>query len=304
MKPIVVIGSINMDLVIGTDKMPVMGETVLGSGFMNTPGGKGANQAVAAARLGGDVTMLGCVGDDVFGGAMRENLTRNGINTATVHTVEGTPSGVAIIVIKDGDNAIIVDPGANGCVTPAMVEELEQTIAGCGIVVMQLEIPLETVEAAARIATKHGVRVILNPAPACALPDALLAQVDIITPNESECALLTGMDVREIDDAKKAALSLQRKGVKRVMVTLGGRGVVYTHDEACHHIPAPRVDVVDTTAAGDAFTGALAVALSRQKPIHEAVRIASGAGACAVTKKGAQAALPGMQEALACSADI
>lgn len=291
-KKIVVVGSINMDLVVSTPRVPVMGETVLGSGFAIVPGGKGANQAVAVARLGGDVHMVGCTGNDVFGNALIQNLSSDNIKVENIKVIDGCATGVAMIVVKDGDNFIVVDPGANAKLTPKMIEALENEIKDSFIVIIQLEIPLETVEKAVEIAKKHSVKVLLNPAPAAHLSDQLLAKVDIFTPNESECEIITGIAINNIEDAKSAVEWLRKKGVSQVLVTLGENGVLYNRGGTIVHKPVPDVEVVDTTAAGDSFSGALAVALSEGKDIDSSVDFANIVGTLSVMKKGAQTSIP------------
>jgi len=293
---ITIVGSLNMDLVVTTPRIPALGETILGSGFFTAPGGKGANQAVAAAKLGGMVSMVGCVGDDLFGRELQQNLAANGVNIEHVRLLENTPTGIAMITVKDGDNSIIVDPGANAGLTPAMIEGVEDLIKESFIVVIQLEIPLDTVEKAIWLAKKHGVKVLLNPAPARDIPAEILKQVDIITPNAKECEILTGMAVNCVEDAKAALRVLKGKGIPQVLITLGAGGVVYNSSEVIVHKPAFCVRAVDTTAAGDAFTGAFAVALTEGKNIDEAVEFAAIAGALAVTKSGAQKSLPSKEE--------
>lgn len=289
---ITVVGSLNMDLVVTTPRIPALGETILGSGFFTAPGGKGANQAVAAARLGGMVSMIGCVGNDLFGRELLQNLAGNGVNIEHIRQLNGTPTGIAMITVKDGDNFIIVDPGANAGLTPVMIDGVEELIKECFIVVIQLEIPLETVEKSINLAKKHGVKVLLNPAPAVDLPDELLQKVDIITPNEKECERLTGLAVNSVEDAKAALRLLKDKGIPQVLITLGAGGVVYNCGDEVVHKPARCVEAVDSTAAGDAFTGALAAALAAGEDIHSAVEFANAAGALTVTKSGAQQSLP------------
>jgi len=289
---IVVVGSINMDLVVNTPRVPVIGETILGSGFATVPGGKGANQAVAISRLGGDVAMIGCVGQDIFGRDLLENLKTNGVNTANVKMLDNTPTGIAVIVVKDGNNFIIVDPGSNYKLTPEMTAALENEIKDCYMIVVQLEIPMETAKKAIEIAKSNNVKVLLNPAPAVPLDDELLRKVDILTPNESECAIITGLPVENAEDAKKAVKYLNNKGVKQALITLGGNGVVYNSGNTVIHKTVPKVKAVDTTAAGDSFSGALAVALSEGMDIDAAVDFASKVGTLTVMKKGAQTSLP------------
>ncbi|OPX42117.1 ribokinase [Ruminiclostridium hungatei] len=289
---ITVVGSLNIDMVVTTPRLPVLGETILGSGFMTTPGGKGANQAVAAARLGGNVSMIGCTGDDIFGNSLLSNLAVNHVDIEHVKVIPSVSSGVAMIMVKDGDNSIIVDPGANFMLTPEMIDSAEEEIKRSDVVVIQLEIPLPAVERAVDLAKKHGAIVLLNPAPARELPDVLLSRIDIFTPNESECETLTGMKADSIGAAKDAAVFLASKGITHPIITLGGSGAVYGNAGKIFHRPAPEVEVVDTTAAGDCFSAAVALALSRGKNIAEAVEFGNIAGALTVTRKGAQASLP------------
>lgn len=296
MSGILVVGSLNMDLVINTEKVPVMGETVLGNGFMNTPGGKGANQAVSASRSGADVEMIGCVGKDIFGNKLIQNLEVNGVNTDSVKPVKDIATGVAMIVVKKGDNFIIVDPGANSYLTPDVVTSFEEKIKKCEILVVQLEIPFETVQTAVRLAIKHNKKVFLNPAPARKITDDFLKNIDVITPNETECEIITGINVGSIKDAEHVIYHLTDKGVKQVVVTLGAKGCVYNYKNQLIHKPAPNVKTVDTTAAGDAFTGALAAAMLQNRTINEAVNFACAAGALTVTKRGAQASLPYLKD--------
>lgn len=296
MPGIVVIGSLNMDLVITTSRIPSIGETILGSGFMTSPGGKGANQAVAAARLSGDVAMIGCVGNDVFGRDLLENLERNGVNTGSINALQEYPTGVAVIVVNNGNNCIIVDPGANGKLTPENIERMEQLIKESSIVVIQLEIPLETVEMAVEIAKKHNVKVLLNPAPAVKLSDKVLSSIDILTPNETECEIITGISIKNVEDAREAVAFLCGKGVKTAVVTLGSKGVVYNNGGAIMHKPVPKVKVVDTTAAGDSFSGALAVSIAKGGHIDDAIDFANVVGTLTVTKKGAQSSLPTLED--------
>ncbi len=297
MKKITVIGSLNMDLVICTPRMPVMGETIIGSGFMTVPGGKGANQAVAAARLGGNVSMIGCVGGDIFGSRLIENLKDNNVDTANVAVIEECATGIAVILVKDGDNCIVIDQGANYKLMPETLEQLEEIIKDSFMVVVQLEIPIPTVYKAIEIARRHGIKVLLNPAPACQLDDSMLSQVDILVPNESECELITGISIKSVEDGKVAVKYLMDKGVPQVVVTLGSRGVLYNSGKDIVHKPALDVKAVDTTAAGDSFCGALAVAFSEGRGIDEAISFANLVGALTVQKKGAQSSLPTREEA-------
>jgi len=298
MSRITVIGSLNMDLVITTPKVPVMGETVLGSGFLTVPGGKGANQAVAAAKLGGNVTMIGCVGNDTFGEVLLNNLRQNSVDTSHMRILDGVPTGIAMIVVNEGNNFIIVDPGANYQLTPQMIDSVEDLIKESCIMVVQLEIPLDTVERVIDIAKRNDVKVLLNPAPAIKLEDSLLTKVDILTPNETECEIITDIPIKSVGDAKNAVAYLMNKGVENVIVTMGGNGVVYNSGKEIIHKAVPNVKVVDTTAAGDSFSGALAVALSQGKSIDEAVDFGNIVGTLTVMKKGAQTSLPTIEDVL------
>jgi len=293
---ITVIGSLNMDLVVNAPRVPVMGETILGSGFMTASGGKGANQAVAAARLGGEVSMIGCVGNDMYGKDLLHNLKENNVIIDHVTVKDSTSTGIAVIIIKEGDNCIIVNPAANSLLTPEMIEDSEKIIKNSSIIVVQLEIPLPTVVRAISLAKKHDIKVLLNPAPASKLSDEVLAMVDVLTPNETECEMITGIKISSIEDGKRAVEFLNRKGVPYVIITMGGNGVVYNSPEGILHKTVPAVKVVDTTAAGDSFSGAIAVALSEGKTIDEAVDFANIVGTLTVTKKGAQTSLPTVKD--------
>lgn len=292
MAKIVVAGSINMDLVISAPRLPVIGETILGSGFVTNPGGKGANQAVAAARLGCSVAMIGCVGDDFFGKNLIDNLKADGIDTGSIKILQGTPTGVAVILIEKGNNCIIVDPGANAMLEPGDMQNHEELIRNCDLVITQLEIPIETVKHVLKTAKKNNVRTLLNPAPAAELGSELLEMVDVLTPNETECEIMTGVKIKSIEDAKTAARILLGRGAKNVAVTLGANGAVYNCGERLIHKPAREVKVVDTTAAGDSFSGALAAALSDGADMDSAIDFANAVGSLTVTRKGAQTSLP------------
>ena len=290
---IVIVGSINLDLVARVPKLPRPGETVLGREFKQVPGGKGANQAVAAALLGADVTMIGRVGDDLFGGQLIDALRQRGVRTDLVQPTAGTTSGLALIGVEgSGQNAIIVIGGANQRLSPDDVREREAAIAAADALLVQLEVPLETVAAALEIARRSGVFAVLDPAPAANLPNALLA-VDLISPNQTEAEALTGLVVRSASDAARAAAALHQQGVRQVVIKLGEQGALASEagGEAIH-VPAPAVTVVDTTAAGDAFTAALAVALIEGQPLALATRLACAAGSLATTREGAQDAMP------------
>ncbi len=293
MKRIVVIGSTNTDMVVKAERIPAPGETILGGRFLMNPGGKGANQAVAAARLCGDVTFVAKVGDDLFGREAKGLFAKEGIRTEYVLTDASEPSGVALIMVDaKGENCISVASGANGALTPADLEPARAEIEGAGVVLMQLETPVETVLCAARWAAAKGVPVVLNPAPACELPAALLTCLDLITPNESEAELLTGVKVADQASALAAAIVLCSKGVKRAVITMGSRGAFVYADGRGALVPAFKVEAVDTTAAGDVFSGALAVALTEEVPLAEAVRFAAKAASISVTRLGAQASAP------------
>ncbi len=293
---ITVVGSLNMDLVVRTPRIPRPGETIIGGDFHTLPGGKGANQAVAAARLGARVSMVGRVGRDTFANPLLDNLTAAGVDHTFVTQDPEAATGVALIEVDDaGQNSIVVASGANMRVSPADVEAAEATIASADVLLLQLESPLETVTRAAQVARAHGVRVILNPAPARPLPAALLSLVDVLIPNENETALLTGMPVESRDQIEAAATALRELGVGTVILTLGDRGALLTQEGETEHFPAFDVTPVDTTAAGDAFVGGFAVALAEGKSLAEAVRWGNGAGALAATRLGAQPSLPTRQ---------
>lgn len=289
---IVVVGSLNMDLVVRSPRHPQPGETLLGTEFHTFPGGKGANQAVAAARLGGQVKLIGRVGADAFGAALLQTLSQDGVDTRHVEPLKEAPTGVALITVDDaGQNTIVVVPGANGELSPPDLLAAESAFEGASVVVMQLEVPVLTVTYAADLARRHGARVVLNPAPAQPLSAALLRQVDALIPNQSEAALLTGCAL-----AGDAARRLLASGVRSVIVTLGEDGVLIAEGETATHLPAHRVSVVDTTAAGDAFVGAFAVALAEGRTVREAAAWGTAAGALAVTRAGAQPSLPARAE--------
>jgi len=287
---ITVIGSINMDLVVRTPRFPGPGETILGSDFLTVPGGKGANQAVAVARMGARTAMVGRVGGDAFGAQMLQALQSEGIDIGHVSTEREAPSGVALITVSDnGENNIIVVPGAYGRLSPQDVEDAEETIGSSSSIVLQLEIPLPTVMRAVDLAARRGVRVILNAAPARPLPPELLGKVDYLIVNELEAALLTGLAAAQPEEAAKALLA---GGCANVVVTLGEAGALLATPEGIEVVPPFRVSAIDTTAAGDAFVGAFAVALAEGKSPAEAVRWGNAAGALAATRLGAQPSLP------------
>jgi len=288
-KPIVVVGSINMDLVANTPRIPLAGQTLIGTGFTTTPGGKGANQAVAVARLGYPVEMIGAVGEDVFGDALLKNLASAGVGIGSVARVGG-PSGVApILVAANGENSIVVVPGANGKVATAMVDERANLIGTAGMVLCQLELPLETVSHTIEVCAKANVPVILDPAPAAELPEQIWKQVAWFTPNETEAALYVGSGLSAEDAAKK----LLQAGVRGAVLKRGSEGAyVAAAGGESRWVKAFRVEAVDTVAAGDCFNGAFAVALLEGHDPFESARFASAAAAISVTRRGAQASMP------------
>ncbi|QIP15947.1 ribokinase [Spirosoma aureum] len=294
---ILVVGSSNTDMVVKAEKLPAPGETVIGGTFLMNPGGKGANQAVAAARLvdssaGKSVTFVAKVGNDIFGRQALSGFEREGINTSYVLTDADYPSGVALInVDASGENCITVAPGSNANLQPGETEAALQAAEADALVLLQLEIPLPTVEYVIREAARRGCRVILNPAPAQPLPADLFPHLFLITPNETEAELLTGIRVTDSATAEQAAWKLRDMGVKNVVITLGSKGA-YLYEQQGQVIEAPPVKAVDTTAAGDCFNGALAVALSEGKPLPDAVAFACKAASLSVTRMGAQASVP------------
>ncbi len=285
-------------MVVKMERLPRPGETLLGGEFSQAAGGKGANQAVAAARAGGDVTFVARVGRDALGDAAVAAYEKEGIRTEAIFRDETAPSGVALIFVgSKGENSIAVAPGANGRLSPADLEKAGAAITNAGAVLLQLEIPLETVTCAAAMASKARVPVILNPAPACPLSDELLAQIDILTPNETEAGFLSGnWRVYGKDKAKLAAEDLMRRGARTVIVTMGERGVLVATPEWTRVVKPFPVEAVDTIAAGDTFNGALAVALAKKQPLLEAVCFAQAAAALSVTRRGAQESTPRREE--------
>jgi len=290
---IIVVGSSNTDMIIRLDRIPRPGETILGGEFVTAAGGKGANQAVAAARAGGSVTFVARVGSDMFGDQAIEGFQSDGINVDHITRDTDAPSGVALIfVAKDGENSIAVAGGANNRLSPEDVRKAQPVFGGATAVIMQLETPLETVQAAAELATAAGVRVILNPAPAQPLPDELFKLVSILTPNETEAELLTGVKVCDAATASQAADKLLARGVQTVILTLGSQGAFVAGADVRFLVPGFKVAPVDTTAAGDVFNGALGVALGEGYALIEAVRFANAAAALSVTRLGAQPSVP------------
>jgi len=297
MSKIVVIGSSNTDMVVKAERLPVPGETVSGGVFLMNPGGKGANQAVAAARLGGNVTFITKTGNDLFGRRSVELYKAEGIDTKYVLSDHDRPSGVALIAVDaKGENCILVAPGANGSLSVADVEQARETIETADYLLMQLETPLQTVEYAAALAAAKGVKVILNPAPAQALSPELLQNIYIITPNRTEAEMLTGIKVTDSATAREAADCLAAKGVDNVLITLGSQGALVREGGNCYEIAAEKVEAIDTTAAGDTFCGALCVGVSEGMTLAESVRFACRAAAISVTRMGAQASIPFRKE--------
>ncbi len=294
---IVVIGSSNTDMVIRVEKIPRPGETVLGGMFAMAAGGKGANQAVAAARAGGRVAFIARIGADLFGRQALAGFKKEGIAIGRVAQDKTAASGVALIFVeRRGENCIGVAPGANGRLSPADIRDAAAVIGVADQILIQLEIPLVTVRAAVSLAARRGVPVILNPAPACPLPAKLLRQISVLTPNETETGILTGMPVNSELAAAKAARRLLKLGVKHVVMTLGARGALLANAEGVCLVPGFKVRPVDTTAAGDVFNGALAVALTEGRSLAESVRFANAAAAISVTRSGAQPSAPVRRE--------
>ena len=295
MPDIIVVGSLNADLVVRAPRFPQPGETISGEDLKIIPGGKGANQAVAAARQGVSVAMSGCVGNDSFGPELIDNLKRNHVDAGRVRVDSDSATGTAIIVVDEkGQNSIVLSPGGNGQMSPADAENL--SLADFKLLLLQLEIPLDTVLSAARRAKESGLRVLLNPAPARLLPDELISLPDFLVPNESELSLLAEHPVSDLSSAEKAAQILLERGASNMIVTLGARGALIVNREGTTHIPSFQVEVVDTTAAGDAFIGGFAAAFLKGKSLEDAARYGCACGALATTKFGAQPSLPTREE--------
>lgn len=297
MNRLVVLGSVNADHVLRVPHFPRPGETLTGHSYQVVPGGKGANQAVAAARLGAPVSFIARIGDDAIGQQMRQGFEQDGIDVSAVELDETLPTGIAIIYVSDeGENSIGISAEANGALSPAMVKRHEAMIADAHTLLLQLEVPLESVFEAAKLARSHGTRVVLNPAPARPLPAELLALVDLITPNQTEAELLTGVKVSDEASAAQAAARFHQMGISDVMITLGSQGVYCSNARQQQLIPGFRVEAVDTTAAGDTFNGALLAAELAGADFNVAVRFAHGAAALSVTKFGAQSSIPSKVE--------
>lgn len=295
-----VLGSINADHVISVPHFAKPGETLIGYGYHINYGGKGANQAVAAARLGAQVSFIGCIGDDDIGREMKRAFEKDGIDTQAIVSVSGETTGIAMIQVADsGENSIVISAGANAALNESLVEAFSRQIIEADYLLMQLETPLNAIIKAAKLAKQQGTRVVLNPAPAQPLPDELLAYVDIITPNETEAELLTGVTVTDEKSAVESARVFHAKGIPTVLITLGSKGVYVSEQGNGRIITGFRVEAKDTTAAGDTFNGGLITALLEHKAMAEAIRFAHAAAAISVTRKGAQPSIPSRAETLA-----
>ncbi|SOB60346.1 ribokinase [Pseudodesulfovibrio profundus] len=296
-KKLIVLGSVNADHVLQVDSFPRPGETVTGHGYKVLPGGKGANQAVAAARLGGEVGFVACVGDDDFGSRMIKAFRDDGMDTRAVMAVPDMPTGVALIqVAANGENSIAIAAEANASLTVEALEQHLEYLGGAGMLLMQLESPIETVELAARTVASAGGKVVLNPAPAQPLSDDLLFNLAMITPNETEAEVLTGVTVSDEDSARQAADILHGKGIETVIITLGAQGAYCSGPDGAQLITGFSVKATDTTAAGDTFNGGLVVALQEGKAMDDAIRFAHAAAAISVTRLGAQTSIPNRGE--------
>ncbi len=296
-KKIVVVGSCNTDMVVKSDRLPVPGETVLGGAFMMNPGGKGANQAVAVARLGGNATFITKTGNDLFGKQSIEMFDEENINTDNILSDPLHPSGVALIMVdNNGENCIVVASGANASLSTHDIEKARDVIESADIILMQLEIPMNTVEYAAKMAFDKGIKVILNPAPAAYLSNELMKCLYAIVPNKTEAEILSGIKVSDWDSARLAADSISAKGIDNVVITLGSKGSFVKEGDSCYEVPVEKIDAIDTTAAGDTFCGAFCVGLSEGLSIHDAVYFANTAAGITVTREGAQSSIPYRKE--------
>ena len=295
-KKILVIGSSNTDMTIKGEKLPAPGETIIGGTFHMGPGGKGANQAVAAQRLGGDVTFICKVGRDIFGENAIKGYEKEGIDTSHI-LFSDEASGTALILVDDsGENEIAVAAGANGDFSPADIDSLAPVIREADYLILQLEIPVESVVRAAKIAHEAGVYVILNPAPACKLPEEIFSYLSLITPNQTESAIMTGIDVKDEQSRGEAIAAFRAMGVGNVIVTLGSRGSLVCEGDSQTFVPTQKVKAVDATAAGDTFCGAVCVALSQGKTLVQAAEFATKASALTVQKMGAQDSIPYLKD--------
>jgi ribokinase len=293
MKEILVVGSSNTDMVLRLKEIPQPGQTVMGGDFKVFAGGKGANQAVAARRAGGEVRFITAVGNDDFGKAAIDGFNREGIYTENIQVLEGVPSGVAMIFVsEEGENCIGVAPGANKELASGFLEANSQVFTQCSHLLVQLEIPMETVETVVRLASENGVQTILNPAPAAKLSSQILQDLYCITPNEHEAEELTGITVMNLESAQRSANALLQLGVQNVVITLGGDGALLVNSQGMHHQDAEKVDVIDTTAAGDTFNGVLAALLAEGRPLKESIRLAVKGATLAVQQHGASDSVP------------
>ncbi|MEA4839995.1 MAG: ribokinase [Bacteroidales bacterium] len=296
-KKILVIGSCNTDMVVKSDRLPVPGETVLGGAFMMNPGGKGANQAVAIARLGGNATFISKTGNDLFGKQSIEMYSDENINTDFIFSDPNLPSGVAIIMVDtNGENCIVVASGANGSLRPQDIDKARHIIENVDILLMQLEIPMDTVEYAAQLAHEKGIKVVLNPAPATFLSNKLLECLYAIIPNKTEAEMLSGIKVSDWETAKHAADIISAKGVDVVVITLGSQGALIKDGELFYEVPVEKINAIDTTAAGDTFCGAFCVGISEGLSVEDAVKLANNAAGITVTREGAQCSIPYRKE--------
>ncbi len=294
---VVVFGSINIDLVAKTSVMPKDGQTVIGDEFFTNPGGKGANQAVASARMGAPTEMVGRVGNDIFADELLENLKTNSVGIDNIFIDKNTSSGTAIIIVDaSGQNRIVVIPAANGRIDESDIDRLESALKSASILLLQLELPIEAVIEAAEIAKRKNVKVIFDPAPAQALPERFYPLIDIITPNQTEAELLTGIAVTNEQQASESAEELIKRGVSEVIIKMGSEGVFRTDGKEKLYLPAFKVKAIDTVAAGDAFNGCLAAMLNEGASIRQAIEWAQAAAALSVTRQGAQQSMPTRQE--------
>ncbi|MEA3364856.1 MAG: ribokinase [Candidatus Hydrogenedentes bacterium] len=292
MAKILIVGSANIDLVTRVSRVPKPGETLIGQSFDTVSGGKGANQATAAARLDAETWFAGCVGNDAFGEMQQRNMAAEGINLTYLKVHPTEPTGTAVILVaEEGQNSIVVTPAANMGITPEDIEGMARVFESIDTVLVQLEIPLQTVEATLDMARRYGVLSIVDAGPAQQVPDAIIKKADIISPNETEAEAITGVHIQSVDDARKAGAELLERGARRAVVKLGAMGALYIDDKEWVHVPAFSIAPVDSTAAGDAFTAALALAWKEQRP-SDAIEFANAAGALATTVAGAQPSMP------------
>lgn len=297
MSEIIVVGSSNTDMVVKTPRFPEPGETILGGDFFMFPGGKGANQAVAAARLGGKVSFICCVGDDIFGQNALEGYSKEGINIEGAMIVKGAPSGVALITVNaNGENEIVVASGANNLLSKNHIERITKQLRDADIILTQLETPIPIVSHLAEFCRQNGQRLIINPAPAQELSDEILKGLYLITPNETETKILTGVEVTDESTAKRACELFFQKGVKNVIITMGSKGAFFMNDKLNFTVNAKKVKAIDTTAAGDVFNGAVALSLAKKMDWKESIEFANKAAALSVAKMGAQTSAPYLNE--------